>query len=141
MGKVPARLYDRQGQTLIETALLLPLVVLTLVVLLELGLLLSTRIRLHHTASLGSSQSITTFTGLPSLRWGVILPTKIHYDRMTGWKAYPVPGVRRDGNFLQSTDVSFQFFPHFIFHRWIPPLTVHAYSEHPQEPRVPQEGA
>ena len=143
-------LRDIHGQSLAETALLMPLVLLTLVGLFQLMFLIFTQIKLQQSASqLAYKSSVhasrveltTDITQAGQNQpWGIIDTMNSHFrkSQIDGWQSYPGISTLDSPGMLTTVDLQFRFYACFLF-RWVHSVSSH--SELPLEPQAPGDTA
>jgi hypothetical protein len=139
-------LREYKGQSLVEYALLLPLICFTLAGLLQLFFLIWTQMHFQQAAARVAYQTgirvpkieITTELTQNSqspLPWGYFDPinTKSRTLTLAGWQAYTGVATLDKPATLATIDLTYRFFPRFLF-RWVHSATAHC--EFPMEPQI-----
>lgn len=137
------------GQSLVETALLLPIVFLTLALFLQLLLVVFMQMNLQRSAARVAHRLAL---GQPS--WRAVAPEMAVYGRalrwgrpapgrfggrsvpLEGWKPYPGPLAATPKNCLAIADLSYQLFGDWYVRAGIKPLRLSAHAEMPCEPSI-----
>ena len=153
MIRIP-NLASRSGQALVETALVMPLLILVAVISVWIYFLCHNLITLQQAAShvcqsLASQQDPRRTTGLLlreriavylSLQGRVIPPLMPHSTALINeWKHTRSIIYSHDMGRIQSLSIESAFLPHFLLGRWLLPLRFSCHADTFMEAPVPEE--
>jgi hypothetical protein len=142
---------NRKGQTIVEMALLIPVVIFVFAVLYYMILLVRTEIVLRESALTIASKVAMGSPSIPAIaeealklevinwRWGVLFPPSCHVKEPTidQWQSYTGFGTVQTQSQMVQVDLLYILFPHAYAKYHIPLMTLHAHCELPTEPTVP----
>jgi Flp pilus assembly protein TadG len=142
-----------RGQSLVEWALLFPLIFMTLVVLFQLFFVAQKKILLTqeaaqkaYAAAIGESSMQKALDSMKqtmsdiqnSSRWGVVGLPSIRPGPLTAWRPYPGIGTYQMPGSLVLVDLNYFVFNHAVFGgTLLSDLRLQAHSELPKEPDIP----
>ena len=132
------------GQALVETALLLPIVFLTLALLLQLALLMFLHVKLQGSSlrlarhlALGQPPLVAEAGTLAEFRrdgrWGFLMPKSARRD-LPEWRTYKGKGTASEKNCLAVADLTWSLRGSWYLSAGLPLTLLHAHDEIPCEP-------